>query len=105
VSDAPAFSAPWEAQAFAMAVALQERGHVTAAEWAAALGDAGARAAAAGGSADSSSERWLEALEALVVGRGLADAGTLERYRDGWARAAARTPHGEPIELSTEDLG
>ena len=35
--EAPVFTAPWEAQAFAMAVALHERGLFTWPEWAAAL--------------------------------------------------------------------
>jgi hypothetical protein len=29
----------------------------------------------------------------------------LEQYRDAWLRAAARTPHGQPIELRAEDFG
>jgi nitrile hydratase accessory protein len=38
-SDGPVFCEPWEAQAFALAVALQERGVFSKAEWAAALGE------------------------------------------------------------------
>ena len=28
----------------------------------------------------------------------------MARYRDAWDRAAGRTPHGKPIELSPDDL-
>ena len=36
-AEGPVFGAPWEAQAFAMALALHERGVFTWPEWAAAL--------------------------------------------------------------------
>ena len=35
----PVFGAPWEAEAFALAVSLNERGLFTWKEWAATLGD------------------------------------------------------------------
>ena len=44
----PVFREPWEAQAFALAVALNERGLFTWSEWAAALGEEIKRAQAAG---------------------------------------------------------
>jgi nitrile hydratase accessory protein len=96
----PVFAEPWEAQAFAMAVALQERGWFTAAEWAAALG-----AQIADGDPEASYyEHWLAALESLLDAKALADRATLTRYRDAWARAADRTPHGDPIELTAADF-
>jgi nitrile hydratase accessory protein len=95
----PVFAEPWEAQAFALAVALQERGAFTANEWAQALG-----AQIAAGPPDASHyEHWLAAVESLLAAKGLADAETLGRCRDAWARAAARTPHGSPIELAPDD--
>ena len=35
---------------------------------------------------------------------GVAGRDTLTRYRDAWDRAADRTPHGTPIELSPDDF-
>jgi nitrile hydratase accessory protein len=96
----PVFAAPWEAQAFAMAVALQERGIVTPAEWAAALG----AEIAMGDRGASYYEHWLTALEAVLDAKALADRATLVRYRDAWARAAARAPHGSPIDLTPADF-
>jgi len=90
---APVFAAPWEAQAFALAVALQEGGLVTPGEWAAALGAEIARDPGA-----PYYRQWLAALESVVERNGLTDAATLERCRTAWARAAERTPHGLPIE-------
>jgi nitrile hydratase accessory protein len=99
VTDAPVFREPWEAQAFALAVSLQDRGVFTAGEWAAALG---AEIAAAPDA--SYYECWLAALERLAGERELTDPGTLARYRDAWERAAHRTPHGTPIELIPSDF-
>ena len=47
-ADGPVFREPWEAQAFAMTLALHERGLFTWPEWAAALADEIKRAQAAG---------------------------------------------------------
>jgi nitrile hydratase accessory protein len=94
------FRAPWEAQAFALAVTLHERGVFTWPEWSAAL--------AAEIERDPEGEyyaQWLAALERLVAEHGLTDRLTLARYARGWGRAAERTPHGTPIELRPEDLG
>ncbi len=47
-ADGPVFREPWEAQAFAMAVALHERGVFTWPQWAATLAEEIKRAQAAG---------------------------------------------------------
>jgi nitrile hydratase accessory protein len=95
VSDERVFEEPWEAQAFALVVSLNERGVFTWAEWAEAV----AAAPEAG-----YYERWLATLERLLVERGETDEATLARHRHAWAHAAARTPHGTPIELEARDF-
>ena len=104
--DGPVFRAPWEAQAFAMALALHKSGLFTWSEWAATLGAEIKRAQAAGDldRGDTYYSHWLAALERLVAEKGVADPGTLARYRDAWDHAADRTPHGQPIELRPEDF-
>jgi nitrile hydratase accessory protein len=105
-AEGPVFHEPWEAQAFALAVSLKERGVFSSQEWAAALGEEIRRAQAAG-DADTGEtyyRHWLAALERLVAVKGLADAQTLTRTREAWQRAGARTPHGMPIELRPEDF-
>jgi nitrile hydratase accessory protein len=104
--DGPVFRAPWEAQAFALALALHKAGLFTWPEWAAALGAEIKRAQAAGDPdrGDTYYRHWLAALERLVAEKGVADAGTLARYRDAWDHAADRTPHGQPIALRAEDF-
>jgi len=102
----PVFRAPWEAQAFAMALALNARGVFTWSEWAATLG-AEIRRAQAAGDPDTGTtyyRHWLAALERLIAEKGLANGATLARYRDAWSRAAERTPHGTPIMLAPEDF-
>ena len=98
----PVFKAPWEAQAFALALALHERGAFTWPEWAAALSAAIGRAQAAGDpdTGDTYYQHWLDALETLVIDKGLADAQRLHALEHAWEAAADRTPHGQPIELN-----
>ncbi|MFL4979580.1 MAG: nitrile hydratase accessory protein [Xanthobacteraceae bacterium] len=105
-SDGPVFREPWEAQAFAMALALHERGLFTWPEWAAMLSAEIKRAQQAGDpdTGETYYHHWLNALERMVADKGISDAETLRRYHDAWDHAADRTPHGLPIELKPEDF-
>ena len=102
----PVFKEPWEAQAFAIALALHERGLFTWSEWAATLSDEIKRAQAAGDpdTGETYYRHWLATLERLVAEKGVATRDTLDRYRDAWDRACDRTPHGKPIELQQSDF-
>jgi nitrile hydratase accessory protein len=102
----PVFGEPWEAQAFSMALALHQRGVFTWPEWAATLADEIKRAQAAGDpdTGETYYRHWLATLERLVAEKGVASRDTLTRYRDAWDRAADRTRHGTPIELSPDDF-
>ncbi|MBI1201712.1 MAG: nitrile hydratase accessory protein [Rhodopseudomonas sp.] len=104
--DGPVFREPWEAQAFAMTLALHERGVFTWPEWAAALASEIKRAQAAGDpdTGETYYSHWLAALERIVADKGVTTEDTLHRYRDAWDRACDRTPHGQPIELQPEDF-
>ena len=80
----PVFREPWEAQAFAMALALQQRGVFTWSEWAAALGEEIKRAQRAGDpdTGETYYRHWLATLERLVAEKGVASeetAGALPR--------------------------
>ena len=105
--EGPVFREPWEARAFAMALALHAQGLFTWPEWADALAGQIKRAQAAG-DADTGEtyyKHWLAALEHLVAAKNVVPASELHRYRDAWDHAADRTPHGQPIELTPEDFG
>ena len=105
-AEGPTFREPWEAQAFAMTLALHERGLFTWPEWAAALAAEIKRAQAAGDpdTGETYYLHWLNALEKLVAEKGVATKATLTRYRDAWDRACDRTPHGQPIDLRPTDF-
>jgi nitrile hydratase accessory protein len=104
--DGPVFREPWEAQAFAMTLALHQRGVFSWSEWAAALAAQIRKAQAAGDAdlGDSYYRHWLAALEALVAAKGASSAEELSRYRHAWAHAADRTPHGQPLDLNPTDF-
>jgi nitrile hydratase accessory protein len=102
----PVFREPWQAQAFALAVSLRERGLFTWSEWAATLGDEIKKAQAAGDpdTGETYYQHWLATLERILGEKGVVDSAMLTRTRDAWQRACARTPHGAPIELRLEDF-
>jgi len=90
----PVFDAPWQAQAFAMAVNLHQSGAFTWAEWAEALS----------GEVHSGVDReyyqhWLCALEKIVAHKQLVSMSELGDCKDAWQAAADRTPHGQAITL------
>ena len=99
----PVFAAPWQAQAFAMALHLHASGLFSWTQWAEALG---AEIRAAGATDDGSRyyEHWLAALEKIVAASGATDARALHERAEAWGRAAAATPHGKPIELANDPL-
>ena len=104
--DGPVFREPWEAHAFAMALALHEQGLFTWPEWAATLAVEIRRAQAAGDpdTGETYYRHWLAALERLAAEKAVADPAALARCRAAWRRAALRTPHGVPIALTPADF-
>lgn len=101
-AEGPVFAEPWQAQAFALAMALRDRSVFTWSEWGEALGAEVARAGPDDGGRYW--EHWLAALEALVVSKGAANPETLDALKHAWDRAARATPHGTPIELENDPL-
>lgn len=92
------FKEPWQAQAFAMAVMLNEKGLFSWDEWAEVfskvLADAGP---------DDDPENyyihWMEALETISNKKGLTGLKELLDRKAQWDKAAKATPHGQPILL------
>ncbi|AKI01286.1 nitrile hydratase accessory protein [Hoeflea sp. IMCC20628] len=99
--DAPVFSEPWQAQAFALAVALHARGLFTWAEWAAELSRQVARPGAAQDGSDYY-QHWLATIEALLMQKGVAGPDVINALSSAWQRAAHATPHGQPIKLEND---
>lgn len=99
--DEPVFSEPWQAEAFALTVALHERGVFTWDEWAQALS---VEVKAPGAATDGSDyyDCWLRALESLLAAKGVARPDDVDGFAAAWQRAAQATPHGQPIRLEND---
>jgi nitrile hydratase accessory protein len=102
--DEPVFAEPWQAQAFALVVALHQRGLFTWSEWAAELSRQVARPGAAQDGSDYY-QHWLAALEVLLSDKGVAARDRIEAVSASWQRAAHATPHGQPILLENDPEG
>jgi nitrile hydratase accessory protein len=105
-SEGPIFREPWEAQAFAMTLALYDRGLFTWPEWAETLGAEIKRAQAAGDpdTGETYYRHWLAALERIIAAKGVVSTETLHCVKHAWEHACERTPHGKPIELREDDF-
>jgi nitrile hydratase accessory protein len=105
-ANGPVFREPWEAHAFAMALALHDRGLFAWTEWAAKLSEEIKKAQAAGDpdTGETYYRHWLATLERIVAEKGVTTSQALAQHYDAWDRAAHRTPHGTPIELTPEDF-
>ena len=97
--DGPIFAEPWQAQAFAMAVSLNEQGFFTWSEWAQMIAVEIAR----DGSPQAYYENWLTCLEKLLAIKGLIGEHERLERTDAWGRASRATPHGEPIVLGRDE--
>lgn len=104
--EGPVFREPWEAQSFAIALALHRSGVFEWHDWAAMLAEEIKRAQGAGDpdKGDTYYRHWQGALERMIVEKGLCDARAIDRYSSAWTHAARRTPHGIPINLMPEDF-
>ncbi|MEM7320824.1 MAG: nitrile hydratase accessory protein [Pseudomonadota bacterium] len=98
----PGFGEPWQAQLHAVTDMLCAAGIFTATEWSTALG-AALRAHENAGAMDGQQdyyEAWLDAIEALLSAKGLADKTVLDQIRLDWEAAFQRTPHGQPVVIA-----
>jgi nitrile hydratase accessory protein len=99
--EGPAFREPWEAQVFALVIALNEAGVFSWSEWSAALSRRAAPPHSGEGDVGGYG-RWLAALESLLIEKDIASAAALTARKSAWARAAEATPHGKPILLDND---
>ncbi len=90
------FEEPWQATAFALTVALHQRGVFSWPDWAATLSR---HIAAHPDDGRLYYAHWLAALEEMIERHRLGSAEDLHALQHAWAEAAERTPHGQPIEL------
>ncbi|EJN04039.1 nitrile hydratase accessory protein [Phyllobacterium sp. YR531] len=100
-TETPVFAEPWQAEAFAMVVALHERKLFTWSEWAQALSSE-IKKAETRGEASNYYQCWLAALESLITGMNIAPKSDIDLLTRAWQRAALATPHGQPIRLEND---
>jgi nitrile hydratase accessory protein len=105
-ANGPVFRAPWEAHAFAVAIALYQKGLFAWTEWAAMLGEEIKKAQAADDpdTGETYYHHWLATLERMVTEKAATSAQALTQHYQAWERAMHRTPHGKPIELKPQDF-
>ncbi|WP_353008863.1 nitrile hydratase accessory protein [Mesorhizobium sp. M0977] len=99
--EAPVFAQPWQAEAFAMTVALHDNGLFSWSEWADALSAEVKRPGAARDGHDYY-KHWLAALKKLLSAKGVAGRSDVDSLAAAWERAAHATPHGKPILLEND---
>lgn len=95
------FAEPWQAELFALTVALSEAGQFSWAAWTEAFGATLKRHGAErklDGNADYYAA-WLETLEGLLDRAGIAPQAQAADMRDRWEAAYLSTPHGQPVRI------
>ncbi len=92
------FEAPWQAQVFAMTVAMNEAGAFTWTRWADAFGAELQNDKASGNAVYYAA--WLRAFVRVLVEDGHATSQEVETLTADWHAAARATPHGQPITLA-----
>jgi nitrile hydratase accessory protein len=96
------FDAPWQAQAFAIVVGLNKAGYFGWDEWVGVFSQEIARSPARAGESknDTYYRQWLDALEQIVVTRGLLAREDAKARAAEWRAAYINTPHGQAVELA-----
>jgi nitrile hydratase accessory protein len=105
--DGPVFREPWEARAFAMALALHEAGVFTWKEWArrSAPRSSARRPPAIPTPGETYYRHWLATLETLVAAKGVATSDACIATATPGTTPPTAPPHGAPIELTPGDFG
>lgn len=99
--DDPVFSEPWQAEAFAMTLALHDKGLFTWGDWTETLSSELKKPDVAADGSDYY-DCWLRALEKLLAAKDVAAPDHVDRLAAAWRRAAHATPHGKPILLEND---
>jgi len=99
--EGPVFNEPWQAEVFAMTLSLYEKEVFSWSEWADQLTNSIQTAQNSGDPdlGDTYYLHWLDALEKMVVSKGIGAAAQLTELYSQWEAAASSTPHGQTIEL------
>ena len=101
------FEMPWHAEAFALAVALNETGLFRWEDWTRQFGEQMlATRAAQDTSLDGTDDYylvWLETLVTIIQSHEAIKPDMLKAVEDQWRAAYLSTPHGQPVRLASPD--
>lgn len=103
--EGPVFSAPWQAEVFAITLSLHEQDVFKWSEWADMLSTKIKEAQDLGDPdlGDTYYHHWLTALEQMIINKNIGANGQLRQLYNAWDEAAQSTPHGQAIELAQAD--
>lgn len=96
--DGPVFAQPWQAQVFALAVSLNEKGVFSWCEWVQLF----SQKIATDGNPDNYYTHWLTTLEEILENKQIVEASDRNIREQAWEMALKATPHGEPIILGRD---
>ena len=101
--EGPVFSEPWQAQAFGLAIQLNELGLFTWKEWTKVINREIKKAQDKGDPdlGNTYYKHWLNALESLACEKGLLNINEVVEREEAWRQAYLNTPHGRPVELKS----
>jgi len=101
-NEGPVFEEPWQAEVFAITLTLYEKGLFSWRDWADHLSNSIASAQANGDPdlGDTYYLHWLDALESIIIAKGLGSHEQLSDLYAKWEHAAESTPHGKAIVLT-----
>ncbi len=100
--DGPAFDEPWQSEAFALVIAMNQAEIFAWKDWAETFtAEIAAAPAMPGESVNEAYYRqWLAALERMVGSLGLLEGDDVSSRTKEWRQAYLNTPHGQPILLA-----
>lgn len=95
------FRNSWEAEAFAMGNLLIKNGFITVHEWVEIFSQEILKAQAKGDPdrGDTYYNHWMNALERILMERGVVDQASLVKQQQLWGLARKNTPHGVALSL------
>jgi len=101
--DERAFDAPWQAQAFALVLRLNENGCFSWEEWVRVFSEKIATSPARAGESvnDAYFRQWVDALDAILIETGQLSPGDSPTRAAVWKAAYLNTPHGVRLEHAT----
>lgn len=100
--DGPVFDKPWQSEAFALVVSMNEAGLFRWKDWAETFtAEIDAAPALPGETVnDAYYRQWVSALERMVASLGLVTGADVNSRAQEWRQAHLNTPHGHPILLA-----